>query len=97
MWRNVRPGPIHLRPAKDQSHSFQVEIHSFRSNGSSLDRHRRTFSAPLLGEERDAMWIQALVKAGRYDDARTRAAAFRRRSPDSLFTSVVDSAIGSIP
>jgi hypothetical protein len=62
-----------------------------------LDRHRRMFSAPLLGEERDAMWIQALVKAGRYDEARTRAAAFRRRSPDSLFSSVVDSAIGSIP
>ena len=62
-----------------------------------LDRHRRTFAAPLLGEERDAMWVQALVKAGRYDEARARAIAFRRRSPDSLFSSVVDSAIGSIP
>jgi hypothetical protein len=62
-----------------------------------LERHRRTFATPLLGEERDAMWIQALVKAGRYDEARTRAAAFRRRAPDSLFSSVVDSAIDSIP
>ncbi len=61
-----------------------------------LERHRRTFAAPLLGEERDAMWIQALVKAGSYDEARTRAAAFRKHSPDSLFSSVVDSAIDSI-
>jgi hypothetical protein len=62
-----------------------------------LERHRRTFQAPLLAEERDAMWVQALVKAGRYDEARARAASFRKRSPDSLFSSVVDSAIDSIP
>lgn len=62
-----------------------------------LQRHRRTFPAPILGEERDAMWIQALVKEGRYDEARSSAAAFRKRSPDSLFSSVVDSAIDSIP
>jgi hypothetical protein len=62
-----------------------------------LQRHRRTFTAPILGEERDAMWIQALVKEGRYDEARASAAAFRKRSPDSLFSSVVDSAIDSIP
>jgi hypothetical protein len=62
-----------------------------------LERHRRTFPVPLLGEERDAMWVQALVKAGRYDEARSHATAFRKRSPDSLFSSVVDSAIDSIP
>ncbi len=62
-----------------------------------LERHRRTFPAPLLGEERDAMWVQALVKAGRYDEARSRASTFHKRSPDSLFSSVVDSAIDSIP
>jgi hypothetical protein len=62
-----------------------------------LDHHRRIFPAPLLAEERDAMWIEALVKAHRYDEARSRAEIFRRRSPDSLFSSVVDSAIESIP
>ena len=61
-----------------------------------LDHHRRAFPAPLLGEERDAMWVQALVKAGRPDEARARAEAFRRRYPDSLFSSVVDSAIDSL-
>jgi hypothetical protein len=62
-----------------------------------LEHHRRTFPAPLLAEERDAMWIEALVKAHRYDEARSRAEIFRRRTPDSLFSSVVDSAIESIP
>jgi hypothetical protein len=62
-----------------------------------LERHRRTFAVPLLAEERDAMWVQALVKAGRYDEARAHASAFQKRSPDSLFSSVVDSAIDSIP
>jgi hypothetical protein len=62
-----------------------------------LERHRRTFPSALLGEERDAMWVQALAKAGRYDEARARATAFRKHSPDSLFASVVDSAIESIP
>jgi hypothetical protein len=62
-----------------------------------LERHRRTFSSPLLAEERDAMWVQALVKAGLFAEARAHASAFRKRSPDSLFSSVVDSAIDSIP
>jgi hypothetical protein len=62
-----------------------------------LDRHRRSFPHPLLAEERDAMRVQALVKAGRYDEARARASIFLKRSPDSLFSSVVNSAIASIP
>jgi hypothetical protein len=62
-----------------------------------LDRHRRTYRVPLLGEERDAMWIEALVRAGRYDEARAREAAFRRRSPHSLFSSMVESALQAIP
>jgi hypothetical protein len=62
-----------------------------------LERHRRTYPVPMLGEERDAMWIEALVKAGRYDEARARAATFRRRSPHSIFSSMVESALESIP
>ncbi|HEX4446943.1 MAG TPA: hypothetical protein VH044_09410 [Polyangiaceae bacterium] len=61
-----------------------------------LGHHRRAFPAPLLGEERDAMWVQALVKGGHVDEARAHAEAFRRRYPDSLFSSVVDSAIDSV-
>jgi hypothetical protein len=62
-----------------------------------VDRHRRGFSNPLLGEERDALEVQSLVKAGRYDEARARAVAFHKQAPGSLFSSVVDSAVESIP
>jgi len=51
----------------------------------------------VLGEERDALTVEALVGAGRYDEARSLADAFHRRSPDSLFTTTVSSAIRSIP
>ncbi len=62
-----------------------------------LDRHRRTFANGLLAEERDAMQVQALVAAGRYDEARLRANSFRKRTRDSLFLPMVDAAIASIP
>jgi hypothetical protein len=58
-----------------------------------LERHRRMFSSPQLAEERDAMWIQALIKADRREEARARGEAFRKRYPDSLFSSAVDSAL----
>lgn len=62
-----------------------------------LERHRRLFATPLLGEERDALQVQALVKAGRYDEARASADAFRKHTPDSIFLPMVDAAIASIP
>ena len=68
--------------------------------GRALDRveqHRRTFANPILGEERDAMEVEALVKVGRAAEARTKADAFRRRMPNSLFLPAVDTAIESIP
>ncbi len=68
-----------------------------QSSLDALERHRRSFAAPLLAEERDALQVQALVKAERYPEARSRAAAFRRRYPDSFYLSMVDSAVASIP
>jgi hypothetical protein len=62
-----------------------------------LDQHRRLFPNALLAEERDALQVQALVKAGRYDEARSRADSFRKRAPSSLFLPMVDAAIDSIP
>jgi hypothetical protein len=62
-----------------------------------LERHRRTFANPILDEERDAMEVEALVKAGRDNEARARAGAFRKRSPTSLFLPTVESAVRSIP
>lgn len=62
-----------------------------------IERHRRTFVTPILGEERDAMEVEALVKVGRAAEARAKASAFRRHTPDSLFLPAVESAVESIP
>jgi hypothetical protein len=61
-----------------------------------LARHRRTFPIPILGEEREAMVVEALAKAGRRDEAIARAAAFHKSWPDSLFASAVDDAVASV-
>jgi hypothetical protein len=62
-----------------------------------LDEHRARFPHGALAEEREAMRVEALVLAGRYAEARGRAAAFRARSPSSLFAATVDTALKSIP
>jgi hypothetical protein len=62
-----------------------------------LHLHRTRFSDGLLVEERDAMQVEALVHAGRYEEARRRAGDFRSRFPGSLFLPTVESAIASIP
>ncbi|HZU84640.1 MAG TPA: hypothetical protein VE987_17040 [Polyangiaceae bacterium] len=62
-----------------------------------LDRHARTFRRPLLAEEHDALLVQALVRAGRYDEARARAEALRHKFPQSLLLPAVDAALASIP
>jgi hypothetical protein len=62
-----------------------------------LSDHARRFPRPKLGEEREALAIQALVAVGRYDDARARAASFRAAAPHSLFLPAVDVTLASIP
>jgi hypothetical protein len=61
-----------------------------------LDSHRAQFPRGVLAEEREALTIQALVRAGRSDEARAKALAFQQRAPDSLFRPAVESAIESI-
>lgn len=58
-----------------------------------LARHASSFSRGQLIEERESMWVKALVLAGRRPDAEARAASFRRRFPDSLFLPVIDAAL----
>jgi hypothetical protein len=62
-----------------------------------LARHEQTFPHGELTEEREGLFVQALVAARRYDDARARAARFSRRYPRSLFAPVVAQALESIP
>lgn len=62
-----------------------------------VETHRRRFLNPLLAEERDAMEVEALARAGRLAEARARAEQFKKRSPDSLFMPTVQSAVESNP
>ncbi len=61
------------------------------------ETHARRFAHPQLGEEREALAVQALVSGGRYDDARARAARFRATWPSSLFLPAVEASVASIP
>jgi hypothetical protein len=58
-----------------------------------VDEHAREFPRGQLAEEREALAVQALAQAGRTREATQRAAAFRKRWPDSVLTPVVDEAV----
>ncbi|MET0594398.1 MAG: hypothetical protein ABW133_16975 [Polyangiaceae bacterium] len=60
-------------------------------------RHAKQFPRGVLAEEREALFIDALVASGRYDDARRRADGFRTRYPGSLFAPSVSAALQAIP
>jgi hypothetical protein len=68
-----------------------------------LSEHETRFPRGQLTEEREALRIEALVRLGRRDEARTRAARFRAAYPQSLLLPVIEASIapsqdgGSIP
>jgi hypothetical protein len=55
-----------------------------------LQRHAREFPQGRLAEEREWLWIQALVSTGQADLARDRAARFRKAFPHSLMIPALD-------
>lgn len=55
-----------------------------------LDEHASTFPRGRLGEEREALGVQALLAAGRRPEAEARFARLRSRSPASLFVPVIE-------
>lgn len=61
-----------------------------------LDDHARRFPRGQLGEEREALAIQALVALGRTDEARARAVRFKAASPNSLFLPAIEGSVGTI-
>lgn len=61
-----------------------------------LEAHARQFPQGQLSEERESLWVQALVNAGRPEDARRKAAEFRQKFPDSMMQPAVDAAMESI-
>ena len=62
-----------------------------------LEQHAREHPDARLAPEREALWIQALVAAGRASDAKRRAADFLARYPNSALRSIVESSIRDLP
>lgn len=62
-----------------------------------LLRHAQQFPSGRLAEERESLLVQALIQAGRLEDARSRAVRFRARWPRSFLLPVIDAALRTIP
>jgi hypothetical protein len=58
-----------------------------------LARHARAFPSGRLAEERESLWVVALARAGRREEAKRRADFFRARWPVSIYGAAVDAAI----
>jgi hypothetical protein len=59
--------------------------------------HQRRFPNGFLVQEREVMAVRALAMLGRTAEARTRAARFRARYPDSLLLPALESTLGGSP
>ena len=66
---------------------------SFEGALVALRAHADRFADGRLAEERESLWVQALVLAGDVEQARTRAQHFHARFPQSLLGPVVDAAL----
>lgn len=62
-----------------------------------LDLHAARHPNGERAEEREALAVQALVKAGRADDAKVRAERFRKSFPGSIYLGAVNASIASLP
>ena len=60
-----------------------------------LQSHADKFATGQLVEERESLWVQALVNAGERAQAKTKADAFRRRFPESMLLPAVDAALAA--
>jgi hypothetical protein len=61
-----------------------------------VDEHSKAFSHGQLVEIREALAIQALVRAGRHDEARQRRERFLHSFPGSMYLPVIESAVDSL-
>jgi len=62
-----------------------------------LEEHTQRFADGVLAEERDALWIRALVDIREYEGAKERASRFHERHPESIHEPAVRRALAEIP
>ncbi len=63
----------------------------------SLNKHARRHRRGQLAEERDALWVQALVLSKSFEKAKKKGKAFRAKYPQSLFLPVVNHVLADVP
>ncbi|MFO0648450.1 MAG: hypothetical protein U0326_19575 [Polyangiales bacterium] len=63
----------------------------------SVREHLRRFPEGAMREDRERLWIDALVRSGRRDEALARAAEFDRRFPDSVHRARIARALAEPP
>ena len=59
--------------------------------------HARKYPGGVLGQEREAIAVRALVLLGRTEEARARVDRFRERFPDSMLLPALESTAGKPP
>ncbi len=100
----VRSAPVVRRAAAPALHEERVGLDEARAalaDGRTaqalkmLEQHARSHPKGQLAEERDALHVMALVKAGRRPAARAAAAQFHARHPNSVMSGAVDAALSS--
>ncbi|WP_437290216.1 hypothetical protein [Sorangium sp. So ce406] len=62
-----------------------------------VSEHQREFPAGRLAEEREYVAIRALMRLGRVDEARARAASFLARYPSTSYADRVNRAVSAAP
>jgi outer membrane protein assembly factor BamD (BamD/ComL family) len=62
-----------------------------------LQQHAREFPRGRLAEEREGLWIRALMAGGRMDEARDRFERFRRSYPKSMLLPAFEESLGGDP
>ena len=60
-----------------------------------IQRHAQKWPRGYLGEEREVLWIQALVASGRREEAVAKASLFRTTYPTSILQPAVDAALSA--
>jgi hypothetical protein len=63
----------------------------------SLKKHARLHRRGQLSEERDALWVQALVLNKSFEMAKKKGKRFRTKYPQSLFLPVVNHVLADVP
>lgn len=62
-----------------------------------LAEHARVYPTSTLAEEREAMTVRALARAGRVEEAKAKLTQFESRFPGSLMLSALKRAVGEKP